>query len=78
MRNMLDSKLNKVLKDLAPLAKQGKGIGFLTSADDADKLSGMVNDIRDAMMEYQVCRPWTRSSPSLTTTPDFVAARSLP
>jgi hypothetical protein len=38
MRNMLDSKLNKVLKDLAPLAKQGKGTGFLTSTEDADKL----------------------------------------
>jgi hypothetical protein len=51
---MLDSKLNKILKDLVPLSQRGKVTQFLTSADDADKLGGMVDDIRDAMMEYQV------------------------
>jgi hypothetical protein len=51
---MLDSKLNKILKDLVPLSQRGKITQFLTSTDDADKLGGMVDDIRDAMMEYQV------------------------
>jgi len=31
---------------------------FLNSAKDVDKLSGLVEDIRDAMMDYQV-RPWS-------------------
>ena len=50
-------KLDKVLQDLIPLAEQGKVTRFLNSADDVDRLSGLVEDIRDAMMDYQVC-PW--------------------
>ena len=37
------------------MAQRGKVTRFLTSAEDSDKLGGMVDDIRDAMMEYQVC-----------------------
>jgi hypothetical protein len=49
------SKLDDILKDLIPLAQRGKVTRFLNNAEDVEKLSGMVEDIRDAMMEYQVC-----------------------
>ena len=48
-------KLDKVLQDLIPLAERGMVTRFLNSTEDSDKLSGLVEDIRDAMMDYQVC-----------------------
>jgi hypothetical protein len=48
--------LQDVLRDLAPLETQGKVEGFFTNAENAGTLGGLVEDIRDAMMEYQVCR----------------------
>jgi len=52
-RKVLGRKLNNILKDLVPLAQRGKLTEFLTSTEVADELSGMVDDIRDVMMEYQ-------------------------
>jgi len=54
-------KLDKVLKDLIPLAEWGKVTRFLNSTEDVDKLGSLVEDIRDAMMDYQVC---PRNSPT--------------
>ena len=53
---MFNSKLETILKDLEPLAQRGKITRFINSTEDEDKLSGMVEDIRDAIMEYQVCQ----------------------
>jgi len=36
------------------LAKQGKVEGFFNNVKNADKLGGLVEDIRDAVMDYQV------------------------
>ena len=47
--------LGDICRDLARLEKQGKTDGFIKNAENADKLSGAVEDIRDAMVEYQVC-----------------------
>ena len=47
-------KLEDVCRDLAPLEEQGKVEGFFNNFENAGKLSGLVEDIRDAMMEYQV------------------------
>jgi len=47
--------LKDVHRDLAPLAAQGNVRGFLNNVKNVDRLGGMVEDIRDAMMEYQVC-----------------------
>ena len=52
---MIDRKLEDIRRDLALLGEQGKAKGFFNNAGDADKLSGMVEDIRDAIMDYQVC-----------------------
>ena len=45
--------------------ERGKIAGFLNNAKDADILSGLAEDIRDAMMDYQVC---TRAMSVLTLT----------
>jgi hypothetical protein len=47
-------KLEDVRRSLTPLAEQGKAVGFLTNAENAQKINGLVEDIRDAMMDYQV------------------------
>ena len=47
-------KLQEVLRDLAPLKKQGKIEGFFSNTENATLLGGLVEGIRDAMMEYQV------------------------
>ena len=54
-------KLDNILQDLTPLEQRGKVTQFLNSTEDVNKLSGMVEDIRDAMMDYQVC-PWSTCS----------------
>ena len=47
-------KLEGVRRDLVPLKEQGKVEGFFNNTENADKLAGLVEDIRDAIMEYQV------------------------
>ena len=54
-------KLQEVLRDLAPLKMQGEVEGFFNNVENAAQLGGLVEGIRDAMMEYQVC---TSNSPS--------------
>ena len=51
----ISRKLEDVNQDLILLAEQGKVQGFLRNTENADKLGGLVEDIHDAMMEYQVC-----------------------
>lgn len=70
-------KLEIVLRNLNPLEEQGGIVGFLKNANDAQKLKGLVEDIRDAIMDYLVCT----SNPILTShlmfTPDFITTRYL-
>ena len=48
-------KLQGVLRDLALLEEEGKVEGFFNNAENAGKLGDLVEDVRDAMMDYQVC-----------------------
>ena len=48
-------KLQDVRRDLSPLEEQGKVEGFFNNVENAGKLGGLVEDIRDTIMEYQVC-----------------------
>ena len=50
----MNRKLQDVGRDLVPLKKQGKVKGFFNNSENAGKLSSLVEEIRDAMMEYQV------------------------
>jgi hypothetical protein len=59
------------VRDLAPLEEQGKVEGFFNNAENAGKLGGLVEDIRDAMMEYQVCGSNCSFVPRLTFVLDF-------
>ena len=45
----------KTCRDLAPLEPQGDVEGFFNNVKNAEKLGGLIEDIRDAIMEYQVC-----------------------
>ena len=69
-------KLQAVNQDLDLVAKQGNIEGFFRNLENADRFSGLVEDIRDAMVEYQVCFN-NVSLPHLTFASDFIAARYL-
>lgn len=47
-------KLEKALRDLEPLVERGKITRFLNNVKDMETLTGLAEDIRDAMMDYQV------------------------
>ena len=51
----ISRKLQAVHQDLNVLAGQGMVEGFFSNADNADTLRGLVDDIRDAIVAYQVC-----------------------
>ena len=58
-------KLGSIVGELEPLAKQGKVEGFFNNVKNADKLGGLVEDIRDAVMDYQVRNQNDLASPML-------------
>ena len=47
-------KLEEVHQELARLGEQGKTKGFFTNVENAEKLGGLVEDVRDVMVDYQV------------------------
>jgi len=47
-------KLERVIAKLEPLSKQHVLIGFLHNADDAKVLAGLVQELANAIMDYQV------------------------
>ena len=51
----IDRKLQDVGRDLALLNEQGEVTGFFNNIENADELSGLVEGIRDTMIDYQVC-----------------------
>ena len=52
---VIDRKLQNILQGLELLAKDGNVEGFLNNPKNAEKLGGLVGDICDAVMDYQVC-----------------------
>ncbi|KAF9646201.1 hypothetical protein BDM02DRAFT_3189069 [Thelephora ganbajun] len=52
-RKTLEQKLEKVLRELGPLAEQGKLAGFFNNVKNTDKLGSLVEDIRETVMDYQ-------------------------
>jgi hypothetical protein len=70
-------KLEDVRRDLILLSEQGKVAGFFNNVRNADKLSGLVEDIRDTIMGYQVCMLHCSFLPCLMLSLDFVATRYL-
>jgi hypothetical protein len=59
-------KLEDIRQELALFGEQGKTKGFFTNVENAEKLGGLVEDLRDAMMDYQVRAPSSLSFQCLT------------
>ena len=74
----ISRKLEEIHQELDLLAGQGKTAGFLANSETAQRINGLVEDIRQVMMDYQVCA-LTRSFSLLylTNMLDFIAARYL-
>ena len=70
-------KLEVIRRDLALLGEQGKIGGFFNNVENADMLGGLVEDVRDAMMDYQVRGPGDLSFSSLIFLLDIVATRHI-
>ena len=70
-------KLHHVRRDLLPLEKQGKVEGFLKNSENSGKLGSLVEDIRNAMMEYQVCITTRPFQALVTPASDLNTARDL-
>ena len=70
-------KLGDVHQDLASLAEQVNITGFLTSAENVQRINGLVEDIREALLDYQVCVLNYLSPLCLTFMLDFIATRYL-
>ena len=47
--------MESICRDLASLEEQGHVEGFFNNVKNTEKLGGLIEDIRDAIMEYQVC-----------------------
>ena len=47
-------KLEEVHQELDLLAGQGKTAGFLANVESAQRINGLVEDIRQVVMDYQV------------------------
>ena len=47
-------KLEEIRQELALLGEQGKTRGFFNNVENAEKLDGLVEDLRDVMIDYQV------------------------
>jgi len=70
-------KLQDIRRDLALLEEQGKAEGFFNSVKNADKLGGLVEGIRGAMIDYQVCVLNPPFLSCLTFLQDMVATRYI-
>ena len=69
--------LKGVSRELALLARQGKIAGFLANAENAQRINDLVEDIRQVIMDYQVCTSNDSFSPFLMNMLDLIATRYL-
>jgi len=52
---MIVRKLGDVCQTLDPMTTQGDIAQFLSNTENAQELNDLVDDIREAVMDYQVC-----------------------
>ena len=69
--------MEDVGQELALLAGQGKAAGFLANTENAQRINGLVEDIREVMMDYQVCASNALFFPYLINVLDLVATRYI-
>ena len=70
-------KLQSVGQALILLGEQGMVKGFFNNVGNADKLNAMAEDIRDAMIDYQVCALNDPFLPCLKLLPDIDGTRHI-
>jgi hypothetical protein len=70
-------KLEEVRKTLDSMGTQKDIVKFLNNSENAQRVNGLVEDIRDALVDYQVCSSNYSLLPRLTFAPDFIATRYL-
>ena len=70
-------KLYHIRRDLLTLEKQGKVEGFFKNSENSGKIGSLVEDIRNAMMEYQARILVQPSQAPLTPAPDLSTTRDL-
>jgi len=73
---LLTRNLVNIPRELTVLEQRGKVTGFLENTEGMDKLGDLLDDIREAMMDYQVS-PEFPLLPYLTSSPDVLATRHL-
>jgi len=73
----ISRKLEDARRDLTPLEEQGKVVGFLTNTKITQKIDSLVEDVREAVMDYQVGVSGGSLLPRLTFALDFAATRHL-
>ena len=69
--------LEDVHRELARLAEQGKVVGFLANTETAQRINDLVEDIRQVMMDYQVCASNNSFLPYLMNALDLITTRYL-
>ena len=70
-------KLEEVRKTLDSMGAQKDIVKFLNNSGNAQRVNGLVEDVRDALVDYQVCLSNHSLLPCLTFTPDFITTRYL-
>ena len=69
--------MKEVEQDIDPITTRNDLADFLSNPENAQRIDCLVEDIRYALMEYQVCVPKALSLIVLTTALGFVATRHL-
>jgi hypothetical protein len=69
--------LEEVGQALNSVATRSSLAQFLNDTKNAEELNGLVEDIRDALMSYQVSTPKPLALIASNDTPDFITARYL-
>ena len=72
---MVTRKLKVIDQALDSITTQNDLAKFLTNTENAQKLDGLVVDICDALMGYQVCTPKLLPLIASNNTPDLTTAR---
>jgi hypothetical protein len=68
--------LDGVRQNLVELSRPHVVVRFLSNADQKGEIVGLVEDIREAIINYQVlCKPLDGTCPELTTTIDVPTER---
>jgi len=70
-------KLETAHQSLALPAEQGSVMEFLTNAKNVERINSLVEDIHEALMDYQVCMLNCLFLLYLTFVLDFITARYI-